>query len=355
MQDEDKDLKALDQEEAALREDAMKVSPPTAEDATITDDVHTGTQAAGDAEQPAKKTDKPATDKTAADKVAQEAAEKAKADKAKATQQPDPKAEAAKKAKDEAVDESKLTPYEKERRRLDKTWKSVNEEKEAVRKEREALDAERKKIAEERTKVVQPPVKPTHNGFDADQYEQVAKDFEAEGKLDLRDQALAKAKELRAQEEKAKGAAATAEGDYIKLPTGGRVTKQEQAAMGAEWHDNLTKLGKDNPELAEEGKPLRTEVTRLLKEYPILHTTGKGIVYAVDLAKLTLRAAKAEELEKQVTEQAKEITRLTELTSLSPSGGAHRPAAVKVEDMPIDDAEAKLRGEAMSADSRGGG
>ena len=51
MDQEENDLENLDQEEAALRNEAMQIDPPRAEDKTLLDDVNTGKQAAGDVEQ----------------------------------------------------------------------------------------------------------------------------------------------------------------------------------------------------------------------------------------------------------------------------------------------------------------
>jgi len=347
MDQEDNDLENLDQEEAALRNEAMQIDPPRAEDKTLLDDVNTGKQAAGDVEPTTKKTDKPTKDKTDAGKKEQKSADKTEAEKAKEQKdtKPDEKGD---------DDDPKLTPYEKSKRRQDKAWKQITAEKDQLKKERETLEAERRQIEQAKQQRATPPEKPKHNGFTAEQYDEAAKDFEAEGKLEARDKALAVAKRLRDEEQKQQGGAAD-EGQLIKLPTGGRITAQEQAAMQQHWQANLQKLGKEHPELAEEGTPMRTEVTRLLKEFPILHTSGDGINYAVQIAGLQLQANRVPDLEQQLTDAQQEISRLTELTSLHPGGPGHKPAERKINDLPLDEAEQELREQAMAADARGGG
>lgn len=355
-------LENLDAEEKALRDEAMQIDPVRPEDASIEDDT-TGEQAAPSAEETAKQTSeaakKAAADKAAADKAAADKASKDSADKSAAD-----KAAADKAAADKAAEEKNLTPYEKERRRLNSSWKKLEEEKAAVRKERETFEAERKKFEEERAKgaatAAKPKAeKPRHNGFTAEDYETAAKDFRAEGKIDAAELAEKRAKELRDKEaEQAKEAGgATASGEFVRLSTGARITPDEQKKMEAEWQTNLRKLADENPDLTKDGTPLRNEVAALLKPgaHPILHSHASGIFYAVEVAKLKLAAAEVPMLKQRLTELEAENKRLTELTSLDASGaGANHRDKPKIEDLPIEDAEKALRDEAMAADARSG-
>lgn len=368
---EDDSLKNLDAEEAALRQEAMTIDPVRPEDATIKDDTTEGDQAAPPADDTAKQTSDAANKAAADKKAADEKAAKEKASKESADKKPaDEKAAADKKAADEkaaadkkaAEEEKNLTPYQKERRRLDTSWKKLDEEKAATRKEREELAAERKKLEEERTTAAaaaaKPKEKPTHNGFTADDYEAAAADFRKDGKTEEAAIAEKRAKELRDKEaEQAKTAGgAAASGEFITLPTGARITADEKKKMEGEWQANLKKLGDENPDLTKDGTPLRAEVSALLKSHPILHSHGSGIHYAVEVAKLKLAAAEVPTLKTRITELETENKRLTELTSLNPSGGGGegRRDKPKTEDMPIDQAETALREEAMAADARGG-
>ena len=350
MDQENNDLEALDQEETALRNEAMQIDPVRPEDKNQLDDVHTGKQAAGNAEPTAKETDKSKAEKPTDDKQQQKAADKSDTDKAKDKQTPADKANS-----EEDEDDPKLTPFEKAKRRQNKAWKEITATKDQLKKERETLEAERKAFEKTKTERAQPPEKPKHNGFTAEDYDDVAKDFEAEGKLAERDKAKAIADKLRAEEQKQKQGDEVDESKFVKLATGGRITQQEQAAMTQQWQTNLQRLGKEFPAMTEEGTPLRAEVTRLLKEFPILHTSGDGIAYAVQIADLSLKAAQVPELEKQLTELKAENTRLTELTSLNPSASGRKPEQRKIGDLPLEDAEQALREEAMAADARGAG
>lgn len=352
----------LDREEALLRNEAMKIDPSREEDNKLEDDVTRSERAAARAEQPAKPTAD--ASKTEADRKAaadKQAKENASTDADKAKTEADKKAAADKAAADKkAADEEKnLTPYEKERRRLDKSWKKLEAEKDAIRKDRETIEAEKKKIEDARAKAPAPkttPEKPKHNGYTAEDYEEAAKEFRAEGKESEAATAERRAKELRAKEaEQAKEAGGDHGGEFIQLPTGGRITADEQKAMTDEWNANLHLLGKENPELTQDGAPLRATVAELLKTHPILHSHGSGIFYAVEVAKLKIAAAESVKLQSRVTELETENKQLKELTSLSPSGGTHRHEKPKVGSSgDLERDENDLRQEAQTIDAQGG-
>lgn len=360
----------LDLEEKQLRDEAMQIDPPRADDATHEDDVTRSERAAARAEDTASKNadaakadaakKKATEDKAAKDNASKDNTdEKAEADKKAAAE----KAAAEAKAKATEDDESRLTPYEKERRRLDRSWKKLDEEKAQTRKEREAVEAERKALADERAKAAQrpKPEKPKHNGHTAEEYEAAAEDFEKEGKMAEAEFAKKRAAELRAKEaEQAKEAgAATDEKQFVTLETGARITPEEQQQMTAEWTANLSRLGRENPDLMKEGAPLRAVVTELLGKdergktrYPILHSHASGIHYAVEVAKLKLAAGKVPELSKRVAELEAENKELKGLTSLPPSGPTSRREKPKPgESGNLDQDEKELREAAMAQDA----
>lgn len=357
----------LDREEAALRDAAMQIDPPRPDDATHEDDVTRSERAAAHAETTASKNAEAAkaddADQAPKDKAAKENASKDTDEKAEADKKAAADKAAADKAKGTETDESKLTPYEKERRRLDRSWKKLEEDKAQIRKDRDALEAERKALADERAKATQrpKPEKPKHNGWTAEDYEAAAKDFEAEGKMDAAQIALTRAKELRAKEtEQAKEAgAATDDKQFVTLSTGARITHEEQQKMTAEWQASLARLGKENPDLMKEGAPLRAAVTELLGKddkgslrYPILHSHASGIHYAVEVAKLKLEASKVQELSKRLAELETENKELKGLTSLPPSGPTSRREKPKLgESGNLDTDEKELREAAQEQDS----
>jgi hypothetical protein len=347
----DEDLSNLDAEEQKLRDEAAATDPVRPEDAEIEDDAHKvkRDQATRTADETAKKTT-PGDDKKPDDNASKD-------------KKPDPKADAPKAAEDAKEDESKLSPYERDRRRLNRNRQEFEQEKANERKkladERAALEEERKKI---RAAASAPKEKPKHNGYTAEEYDEVAKGFEAEGKLKEAEYAKARAKELREQEAKQGGDAQPADGAFITLPTGARITAAEKQRFESEWNANLAKIAEQNADLTKEGAPLRNEVAALLKRdeqgnllHPILHSHPSGIHYAVEVAKLKLAAAEVPTLKERIAQLETENKRLTDLTSLPPSGGGGegRREKPKPEEMTdIEQAETALREEAMAEDAR---
>lgn len=338
----------LDLEERQLREEAESIDPKRPEDDQIQDD--TTADRASRSEKPnSKNKDRAASDKSAAaatDKAdTSKAAEKSQAtdpkqtDKSAAADKPTTKPGA------EDEDESKLTPYQRDQRRLARNRKEFEEEKarerEAIRKEREALEAERRAAREQTTakpKITRDPNAPTS----AD-YEQVAADFEAEGKVEQAKRARAKAAELKKVEEQ------EAAGEPAKV-----APAVDTEAQKKEWADNLAKLGEQYPELTQEKSPLRARVAKLLKEEPVFHTTGKGILFAVEAARLlgeveTYKGQVAEK-DQRIASLEKEIQRLNELTAIPAAGATAGTGTTKrFEEMSLEEQEEAIRRDAVTA------
>jgi hypothetical protein len=322
----------LDQEEAALRAEAEQISPVTAEDATIPEEKSEAEErAAANGEKAPEKTKRTGSAKQP------DATGAVQPDASKTTQKT---AEDAKKpeAQAKAGDKTAETPYSKERARLDTSWKELRTEREKIARERDQLAQTQRQLAEQqqqRQTIAKKPEGPT-----AAEYDEIAKDFETEGKLGLARTAREKAAELRKQETAA-GAQAGQRHE--------RFTAEEVQTMQQQWQANLEKAGKENPELTQESSPLRARVAELLKTHQVLHQSGDGIVYAVALAKTELKAKRADELESKVGELEKEVQRLTGLTSLPSGGAAPGTAAAKFDELSLDDQEAALREEAAAA------
>ncbi len=361
----------LDREEAALRDEAMKIDPPTAADRQIPEepiepDEDATSSASTAADEVAKKN---AADlKAAKDKASKESAAKAEADKkAAADKAATDKKAAEDKAKLEADEDAKkkaeqanLSPYQKERTRLNESWKKLEADKEKtraeaeqLRKDREALEADRKKLADDRQRSATKREKPKDaTGYTADELEAAAADFEKDGKLELRDIAAAKAKALRKleAEQNAGGGGGDTGADSYPVPS-----EAQQQRMLREWNGHLVKLSEENPDMKVMDSPLRTEVTALLKQFPIFHTRSEGIHYAVEVAKLRLSEkeakAKATELSTRITELETENKRLTELTALHPAGGGSgsHSSPKKFENMTDAEQEEYLKREAAEA------
>jgi prolyl-tRNA editing enzyme YbaK/EbsC (Cys-tRNA(Pro) deacylase) len=320
--------KELDAEEAALRSEAESIDPVRPTDAEIPDEkTEAETRAPANAKQPAKSAARPGGDKQPAAPAADPAA-------SKTTKTESP--EAKDKSKPAEADESKLTPFQKERRRMDESWKRLEADKAEVRRQQEQHAAERRQWEQQRT-TASAKAATDANAAKAEDYEAIAKEFEAEGKLKQAEHARAKARELREQP----GAGAGDTGAPRE-----RFTVAEQARIAQDWQANLDKLGKELPELTQEGTPLRKLTADILAGTPLLHTDGHGIVLAVAHARVRIEA---EGLKAKVGELEKEIERLTGLTSL-PSGGAS-PAAQsrKFDELTLAEQEAELREAAEQA------
>lgn len=337
----------LDREEEALRKEAEEIDPKRPEDDLIKDDT-TASHAGGDGKPDPKKQERTASDKSAAAGTEKPDPSKDKAKGAEA--KPGADTAATDKTKPDAAktggkddDESKLTPYQRDLRRLARNRQEFEDEKkrerEALQRERAAIEAEKRSLREKpAAKPAQDPNTPT-----ADSYDKIAADYEAEGNLVMAKRARETAAQLREQQ---KAAAAEA---------GAAKPAQDLEAQQQEWTANLERLGEQYPELKQEDSPLRSHVAKLLKEEPLFHTVGgKGIVFAVEgarlMAEVQTHKARVAELEAQVTELEKKNQELTELTSIPAGGATVRAEARKIEDMSLDEQENALREEAAAHD-----
>jgi hypothetical protein len=325
----------LDREEAALRNEAAAIDPARPDDATYHDDANpVRSRALTHEAQPSAKTERTASDKSTDATAAQQPDPSKQTDEAAKTPTDQAKTEATTKHTDQAA-----TPFQKERARLNETWKKVEAEKEQLRREREEIAAERRKLTEAKPAPTVPEQRPLIDGADADTWEAVASDFQAEGNLQLAAKAKKNADKLREQE-KAATAAPTASRE--------RFTAEEKQALNAEWQQNLAKLGKDNPELTQEGTPLSKRVAELLQANPLFSMRGDGINLAVEMAKTESRAAQVETLQKRIEQLEQENKRLEGLTAL-PSGGGNPPTSARqFEDLSLDEQERELRAEAAA-------
>lgn len=326
----------LDREEAALRNEAASIDPVRPEDSQIHDDANPAdARAAAREAQPSAKTERTGSDKSP-DATAANNPPDTSQDPNKQQQKPsDQKQEPA------ATKTPEPSPFQKERARLSESWKKLEAEKEALRKEREQIAAERKTATERQSTTQQPAAKPAIDGLDAEGWAMLEADFQAEGNLKLAKAAAANVAKLREQEKAQAAAQQPAQARE-------RLTPEEQEALRTEWQQHLQKLAEENPDLKQEGTPLRSRVAELLKTIPLFHMRGDGIVHAVAMAKLEAKAAQVETMQKRITELETEKKRLESLTAL-PSGVAAPAAnARKFEDMSLDEQERELREQAAA-------
>lgn len=331
MDDNNAQLDDLDMEEQALRDEALKASPPRPDDATIEDDSTAGTR---EPDQQERRPEKPANT-TTPDPKTKPATPKATKPEAKPATEPakDPTT-----TDDEPEDDAKLTPYKREQARQARAWQKIEARKAEIQAKEEAL-ARRQAEIEAATKATKTPA-PTTPTAPADKitvedYEAVAADYEREGNHPLAEKARAKAMALRAEAKAAEAATKTA------------TPAIDVEAEKAKWQRNLVELGKEHPELQQEDSPLRQRVSALLKQHLYFHQSGEGIRYAVEAARLQLQAEQADTLQARVTELEAEIQRLTELTAIPPGTAPARTEAKPFDQMNLEEQEAYLRREAQ--------
>lgn len=218
---------------------------------------------------------------------------------------------------DEAEGKAK-SRYEKELERRERSWEKLNQEKEQLRKEREELERARQELEAQR-KVS------GDEGLTPEDYEAAAKRFRADGKLDLADEALRKAKELRERPRE-------------------EVVEREQRLS---FERAKAKYG---PDLVTPGTPLNTEVLGLLKRFPALSELPNFPEYAAEWAaeriesgKVMSEASRVPELEQKVQSLTKELEALRSATAISPAGAAKVPQVKAFEEMSLEEQEAELR------------
>lgn len=240
--------------------------------------------------------------------------------------------------------DSAYTKAQKEEGRRTKTWAEINAEKERQAAERQKLTEERQSFEAERQKFEAERRKPAAEKpkFSAAEYEAAAAEFDRQGKFDLADSARAAAKQAHEAE-------AAPEKPATPAAPAAAPMNQEQF-MGA-WRSNLEMLSKAEPALADPQSELGKTTAEMLRTYPLLSTYPTGIRDAVGAAKLTIQARRVPGLEKELAAAKAELERLNSTNSLraSPPGRPPAPAA-KIEDMPLDEAEAAARAAALQAD-----
>ena len=180
----------------------------------------------------------------------------------------------------------------KEAERLEKTWKSVNEEKQRLRQEREKWESEQRELEEfRRSKLTS-----QHNS-EAEQYERIASEFEAEGKSDAATLARQKAREIRVQADKV-------------------VEEQRSSQFRAKWNEGYQSAAEANPELYDQDSQLYKATEALIKSEPILQAMPDGIPKAVQFVKMQMAASRAADLEAKLAEKEARIKELTSKMSL---------------------------------------
>jgi hypothetical protein len=311
--------------------------------------------------------DKPASDDKSEEKQEQsqkgsEEQSKDKTDKLNSKTDTSGKESAANKKPEEAkVEETKFQRAKKDADRLDRSWKSLNEQKEAVRLEKESMLAKEKawddRIKSLEKKLAETQAKPSTAEPKAEDYEQAAKDYredaerlERRGDTEAADKLLQKARACERFANQKRQEARETEENQKKISSQAEVEK-----FTKEWDENLEKLKKSDEfkELENPDSPMGLEVRRLLRDNPVLSTYSGGIKDAAHIAKLQMAANSLPGVQAKLAEVEKKYAELQSRMRIGPSGEPEPPKQkVYGENMTLEEEEAFLLQQAAMSDGR---
>ncbi len=239
-------------------------------------------------------------------------------------QEPKPDAETEKKSREE-----------KEESRKDKTWQQLNAEKEDVR--RMKAEAERLRAEAEQLRAEAAERAKTAGQYTAEDFETAAQRFEAEGDAESAALAKERARQIRADVEAAKA-------------------KNQRQQYEADLKAVVAQARADHPELDDPENPLTKTVKEVMENRPVFKTYANGLIDAVRVAQLKLKADGVESLQKELDEVK---SKLADAEKRLQPGGA-TPSAPERSSKGFDQLSSKeqraiLMSVAMAADSDGVG
>lgn len=184
-------------------------------------------------------------------------------------------------------DPAPQSAYARSRERAAKTWAEVEAEKARLAEERKAFEADRARLSEQTAKAADHAL----NKYKPDQYDNLARQFDAEGRAELAQIARNEASRLRAEAQQTEAAA-------------------QRDALTRAWRANLTEQIKRHPELNDPASELHKRVDALLKRRPVLFSYAEGIDDAVDAARARLDADGAGKVRGEKTALENEVAAL---------------------------------------------
>ena len=253
--------------------------------------------------------------------------------------------------KEDALGKKEPSDYEKakkEKARRDDSWQALNKEKEEIR----AYGAQLKQREAQMQRPVQQPPK-----------YQLPKNADGE---EITSKSLYNAhKDFKAR---AKKALEVGDYDAFNENTGmadmalenGQKVQQIEYQLGQQaqvnqhwqtWRGHMETAIKSEPDLANPDSDLSKEVQRLLQEQPIFEMLPDGFEKAKEVAKLTLKAASADDFLVANTKLKAEIDRLTGLTSISGGSPTAPPAKKDFTSMSPEEQDAYLMRRAEAVDA----
>jgi len=236
-------------------------------------------------------------------------------------EKPEPEAESKEESKDEPkeeagppdVDESSLknreaadVRLEKTEKRLNETWRKVNDQKEANAREKAELEELRNSLNDR----AKPEAYVDSDGNSAEDYEAAARNFELEGQFGLAESARKQAESVRGQAEEMR-------------------TERNDTAFKEEWGKNFDEAARSYPELRDSDSQFRRAVNGLLEERPVLAKYPGGILDAADIIAMQVRAGESDQLREQITALSEENGGLKSKLSIGGSDPSSVPSGSK--------------------------
>ena len=197
----------------------------------------------------------------------------------------------------EVQEQPKKSKWEKNEERKTSSWKQINAEKEEIKRQREALLKEAEELKSRKVDLDEGKAYRDEKGFTAEDYENAAKRLKEEGDDDLASDAINRAKEVRAEGDKA----------------------QQQMVAKKHWdafESKRQELMQKHSELSKPDSELTQKANAILTEHPSMQSAA-GLEQAVKIAQLQIKAAGAETSEAQVKELTDKLTKLEKKMSVS--------------------------------------
>lgn len=203
-------------------------------------------------------------------------------------------------------EEAKLTREQKAEARAAEEWKRVQAEKEHLKQLEQQVQTREAELARREAALAKPPeaiVAKSSTGHTAQDYRDLAEKLYAEGDFDLAKQALATSQELdrETQALQAKHQAELAEYDKTKF--------------SEDWTAAMSRMVKENPDLADQSNPRAQMVLSLLQHNPEFERIPDGFAKVVRIADGQLALQKLPELQAQLDKATAELKRLNRSTS----------------------------------------
>jgi hypothetical protein len=221
----------------------------------------------------------------------------------------------------------------KDKDRLDKNWKKMQEREaaakalmdEAIREKAELAKKERKQLVKTAPADLMDAVedKPDgEKGYSVRQCQNAAKNLREEGNIDLALEAEGKAREI-----------------YT-------------TAFKKIWMANLETLAEENPDITDSKKLISIKCNDILDKMPFLRTIPDGCVYALRIAQGDMSKSMISELKAENEKLKKEVGKLNYATRLTGSGPAYYSGGDKdFDSMSKKEKKAHLRHLAYVADT----